>query len=60
MDFGGEKHVELQEVLSEIKTLKAECEMLLRITAAVDDLEKEVLAEEVGVPASLDVSFCLH
>ncbi|HEY3781091.1 MAG TPA: hypothetical protein VGL56_08425 [Fimbriimonadaceae bacterium] len=52
--------MELQEVLSEIKTLKAECEMLLRITAAVDDLEKEVLAEEVGVPASLDVSFCLH
>ena len=33
--------MELEEVLSDIRSLKAECEMLLRITCAVDDLERD-------------------
>jgi hypothetical protein len=41
MNLGGRNGMELDEVLTDIRTLKAECEMLLRITALVEDIERE-------------------
>jgi len=53
--------MELDEVLTDIRTLKAECEMLLRITSLVDDLERDREAPDgSGVGSAFTDSIYLH